>query len=182
MKKIIISLSAILGLVGIAKAQNPNASNTAQQTVQLALNNALDITFFPGNNSTGNLVTLTFNNTNDYQNGVESGPQQLRVRSNKGFSVSVATNSANFSSSNAGVFMPVGVLSVALVENNTGGLVGPGFESMAYKPLSISSSDLILGASNGGNQNFTVKYKANPVFNYPAGTYNTDVVYTATQQ
>jgi hypothetical protein len=41
---------------------------------------------------------------------------------------------------------------------------------------------MINSASKGGNQTFEVKYKATPGFAYPAGTYTTDVVYTATQE
>ena len=186
MKKIIIAVAAIIGFNGVANAQNNNASSTAQQTVQLALSNALDITFVTGNSATGNMVTLPFTTTDHYQNGVESAPQQLKVRSNKNFSVSVATTAANFTTSNTGgsnsVTMPVSVLSVAVTENNAGGTLGAGFQSMAFKPLSNSAADLIVGASNGGNQTFSVKYKATPGFTYPAGTYTTEVVYTATQQ
>ena len=44
MKKIIIAATAILGFTSASFAQS-NASGTASQTVQLALSNALEITF-----------------------------------------------------------------------------------------------------------------------------------------
>lgn len=189
MKKILIAV-AFIGLTTAAKAQtinSNNASSNAQQTVQLALSNALDITFVTASNTArGNTVTLPFTTTDDYANGVESTAQKLKVRSNKAFAVTVKTSGANFmvtdgintSTSN----MPASVLGLVVTDNNTGGQLGAGFSTSTYKALSATAANLITNANNGGDQNFTVKYKATPGFAYPAGVYTTDVVYTATQQ
>ncbi|MCB0700871.1 MAG: hypothetical protein KDC11_13515, partial [Chitinophagaceae bacterium] len=64
----------------------------------------------------------------------------------------------------------------------TGGSIANPFSNSAYATLSSSDQDLITTADRGGNQTFSVKYKATPGFAYPAGTYSVDVVYTATQE
>lgn len=184
MKKIIIIAAAFIGFTSAANAQT-NASSTAQQTVQLNLSNALEITF-NGSGATGATVALPFTTADDYANGVESGAQTLKVRSNKNFTVSVKTSGANFMVTNNGSTatssMPASVLGVMLTANNTGGQIGQGFSTSAYNSLSATAANLITNATNGGNQTFAVKYKATPGFTYPAGTYTTDVIYTATQQ
>ena len=186
MKRIIIA-AAFIGLTTAAQAQNTqNASSTATQTVQLSLSNALEISFVSTNNANGTTVTLPFTTVSHYANGVESTEQQLRVRSNKNFTVTVKTNNNNFMYSNGGTSytynMPASVLGLQITDNNTGGQLGQGFSSSSYKALSANVQNLITNASNGGNQTFSVKYKATPGFAYPAGTYTTDVIYTATQQ
>ncbi len=183
MKKIAL-FATILTCIGFAaKAQNANSS--ASQTVNLALSNAIEITFTGTGNATGADVTIPFTTVNDYANGVESSTQELKVRSNKDFTVAVKTNAANFSysgSTSPAPTMPVsGVLGIKVAANNTGGSIGANFSSSAYNTLTSSNQDLITAADRGGNQTFSVKYKATPGFAYPAGTYTVDVVYTATQ-
>ncbi len=185
MKKIIIAATAILGFASASFAQS-NASGTASQTVQLALSNALEITFTGNGSATGGTVTIPFTTVNDYANGVESAAQEIKIRSNKNFGVTVKTSTANFSVTNAGVTttstMPASVLGVKVSANATGGSIASGFSSSAYNSLSATAANLISNATYGGNQTFSVMYKATPGFAYPAGTYATDVVYTATQQ
>ena len=78
--------------------------------------------------------------------------------------------------------MPVnGVLGIMVSANGTGGSIGGSFSGSAYNTLTSANQDLITNGSRGGNQTFSVKYKATPGFAYPAGTYSVDVVYTATQ-
>ena len=185
MKKIIIAAMAAIGFATVANAQS-NASGTASQTVQIALSNALEITFTGNGSSTGGTVTIPFTTVNDYANGVESSAQEIKVRSNKNFGVTVKTSTAYFSVTNSGVTttstMPASVLGIEVTANSTGGSIASGFSSSAYNSLSATAANLINNASYGGNQTFSVKYKATPGFAYPAGTYATDVVYTATQQ
>ncbi|RYZ54008.1 MAG: hypothetical protein EOP49_06090 [Sphingobacteriales bacterium] len=187
MKKIIIIAAALVSFTTAAFAQNTqNATSTASQTVQLNLSNALEITFNSNNSGTGATVALPFTTVTDYANGVESAPQELRVRSNKNFTVTVKTSTGNFNVTTGGNTassnMPASVLGVLVAANNTGGAIGQGFSATAYNSLSATAANLITNANNGGNQTFSVKYKATPGFAYPAGTYSTDVVYTATQQ
>ena|SRR5690606_9919114 len=185
MKKFILAAASFLAITATGKAQN-TANASATQTVQLQLSNVLEIQFTANNSATGNTVTLPFTTTSDFANGVESTEQQLRVRSNKKFAVTVKTSGASFMVSNNGSTatsnMPTSVLGLALTDNQTGGQTGQGFSASSYAPLSSSAQNLITNANNGANQTFKVKYKAAPGFAYPAGTYTTDVIYTATQQ
>ena len=184
MKKIILIAASFVSF-GFAASAQTNATGTATQTVQLGLTNALEITFTGSSSATGATVALPFNNVTDYANGVESASQQLKVRSNKNFSVTVKASAANFTVTNAGVTsastMPVsGVLAVKVASNTTGGTIGTGFDG--FGNLTNTAQNMITNGEKGGNQLFSVQYKATPGFAYPAGTYATDVVYTATQQ
>ena len=185
MKKIIIIAAAFIGFTTAASAQT-NASSTAQQTVELGLSNTIDITFVGSGTATGGTVTLPFTTVTDYANGVESAAQQLKVRSNKLFNVTVAASAANFAVTNGGVTtvstMPVaGVLDLMVDANQTGGTIASGYSAYGGG-LSTAAASIISGGTNGNNQTFSVKYKATPGFAYPAGVYAVDVIYTATQQ
>ena len=186
MKKIIaIAVFASLGFA--ANAQNQaNQTSSASQTTNLVLSNAIEITFTGNGSATGADVNIPFTTVNDYANGVESDAQELKVRSNKNFSVAVKANATNFSytgNTSPAPTMPVeNVLGIKVTDNNTGGSIANPFSNSAYATLSSSDQDLITTADRGGNQTFSVKYKATPGFAYPAGTYSVDVVYTATQE
>ena len=186
MKKIIaIAVFASFGFAANAQDQ-ANQTSSASQTTNLVLSNAIEITFTGNSSATGADVTIPFTTVNDYANGVESDAQELKVRSNKNFSVAVKANAANFSytgTTSPAPTMPVsGVLAVKVTANGTGGSIANPFSSTAYATLTSANQDLITAADRGGNQTFSVKYKATPGFAYPAGTYAVDVVYTATQQ
>jgi hypothetical protein len=180
MKKIIAITSIVL--VGFA-AKAQNASSTATQTVNLNLSNAIELTFTGSGTATGAAVNLAFTTVNDYANGVESAAQQLKVRSNKAFGVTVKTNNASFTYSGTTTPAPVmpvaGTLDVKVSSNGTGGTTAGTFAG--YTDLSTTAANMISNGTYGGNQLFSVMYKATPGFAYPAGTYTVDVVYTATQ-
>ena len=121
MKKVFaIAAFAILGIS--AKAQT--VSSTATQTVNLALSNAIELTFTGSGTATGTAVTIPFTSVTDYANGVQSAAQQLKVRSNKAFGVTVKANAANFTytgSTTPAPSMPVsGVLAAKVSANGTG--------------------------------------------------------------
>ena len=79
--------------------------------------------------------------------------------------------------------MPVsGVLKLMVTANSTGGSVASPFSTSSYATLTDADQDLITSGTYGSNQLFSIQYKAEPGFTYPAGTYTTSVVYTATQQ
>ena len=180
MKKIIAI--AALAIVGYS-ANAQNASSTATQTVNLALSNAIELTFTGSGTATGSAVTLSFTTVNDYANGVQSGAQQLKVRSNKAFGVTVKTNNASFTYSGTtspAPVMPVsGVLAAKVSANSTGGTIAGTFSG--FTGLTSTAQNLISNGTYGGNQLFSVMYEATPGFAYPAGTYTVDVVYTASQ-
>lgn len=186
MKRIIaIAALATLGFSANAQTQT-NQSSSASQSVQLTMSNAIEITFTGSSSATGADVSIPFTTVNDYANGVESGAQELKVRSNKNFSVAVKASSDKFSyagTTSPAPSMPVsGVLGVLVSSNNTGGTIATPFSATGYSTLTKDNQNLISAGSRGGNQTFAVKYKATPGFAYPAGTYSVDVVYTATQQ
>ncbi len=186
MKKI-IAIAALATLGFTANAQNQaNQSSSASQTTNLVLSNAIEITFTGNSSATGADVNIPFTSVNDYANGVESSAQELKVRSNKNFTVAVKSNAANFTytgNTTPAPTMPVeNVLAVKVTANGTGGSIASPFSATNYATLKSSSQDLISAGTRGGNQTFSVKYKATPGFAYPAGTYAVDVVYTATQQ
>ncbi len=180
MKK--LSTIAAFALASIcAKAQ---VSSTATQTTNLNLTNAIEITYSCGS-SVGSTVVMFFSTVNDYASGVHSAAQELTVRSNKKFGVTVNTSSVSFAYSGSTFPKPVmpvaGVLGVRVTANTTGGSIVAPFSSSAYASLGVLPAMLLSNCSNGGDQNFEVKYEAMPGFNYPAGVYTVDVVYTATQ-
>lgn len=176
----IIAALAITTLTSYAQ----NASNSGLQTAELALTNALEISF-TGNSST---VNVEFQSLSDMLNGVETATHEIKVRSNKKFKVSVKPSSNNFTyagPSLIGTLLKVSsVMKIMVVDNNTGGSKPylaqlTGWQSFSVLGLPIT---LLNNCKAGGNQTFTVKYKATPGINCNAGTYTTEMVYTATQQ
>ncbi|MBN9482009.1 MAG: hypothetical protein BGO70_15675 [Bacteroidetes bacterium 43-93] len=162
-------------------------NSSATQKVNLNLSDAIEITYYGSGSGSGNgSVNLAFNTVNDYANGVVSWDEHYKVRSNKNFKVSVKANAANFTyvgSASPTPVMPVsGVLDLIVTSNTTGGSVASPFTlNTSWAGLSSAMQDLISNGSRGGDQMFAVKYRATPGFNYPAGNYTIDVVYTATQ-
>ena len=181
MKRIIlIATTAVLTLSAQAQTAT-NQTATAQQTVKLALSNAIAITFVDGREN-GKDVNMAFKTVNDYANGVTSQEQEILVQSNKHFNVSMKTDAHNFSYSGSITPAPVvqisKVLEMRVTENKTGG-------SLSYKDFASipsGSATIINWGSPGGNRTFKVQYKATPGFALPGGTYSANVVYTATQQ
>jgi hypothetical protein len=184
MKKSILTILILILANLAAKAQNASASGSQQ--VDLVLGNVIDITFNATGTATGTAINLPFNTTANYVNGVTSTAQSLRVRSNQPFNVTAKTTSANFTytgSYTTGTTMPVnGVLKLMVTANTTGGSIATPFSSTAYSTLSATDQNLIINGSYGNNQQFSVQYQAIPTLAYPAATYTTTVVYTATQQ
>ena len=183
MKKIILFAAAAI-LASNVSVNAQVVSSTANQNVSLALSNAIAITFVASNSATGTAVSIPFNTVADYTNGVTSSAQQIKVQSNKSFHVWANASATNFTyvgSTTPAPTMPVnGVLGIQVTNNSTGGTITSGY-SGAYGPLTTTSTAIINNGTNGGNQTFSVTYQATPGFAYPAGTYTTNVVYTATQ-
>jgi len=146
----------------VTKAQSYNSAN---QTVTLTLQNAIDINFTA---ATGN--SFTFSTTGDYQTGLtNTNAATLQVKSNRPWAVTVAAAAASFSGPSApSPAMPASVLGVRL----NGG--------SSFSSLSTTSTELTSGSR--GTSSFNIDYNANPGFSYDAGTYTLSVVYTATQQ
>ncbi len=77
--------------------------------------------------------------------------------------------------------MVYNTLSTMVTANSTGGTVPLPFSTSSYYNLTSVAANIITNGNNGADQRFSVKYKADPGFSFPAGTYTVDVVYTATQ-
>jgi hypothetical protein len=181
MKKIVAIL--FISLCSIAAyAQSPNSSAT--QTTNLNLNDAIEIAFTSTVSNTGSVVNMAFSTVNDYANGVESAQYQIRVRSNRKFDVEVEASSDYFTY--AGTTSPApqmkvkDVLDMRILSNNTGGQINGGYHQ--YKHINGDNDHRILNdCDRGGNQTFNIQYRAQPGFSFPAGTYTTNIIFTATQ-
>lgn len=180
MKKILLFTAVLVLLAAAVRAQNP--SSTATQTTNLNLTDAIELTFVANNSATGVAVNFAFNTVNDYANGLESAPIQMRVRSNKMFNLSVKSNNPYFTytgTTSPAPQMYVGsVLYFKMTQNNTGGW---SWVNNRYDYIDHLDWTFLYYGVNGGDQNFTIVYRATPGFAFPAGTYTTDVIYTATQ-
>ncbi|MEZ5018399.1 MAG: hypothetical protein R2800_15165 [Flavipsychrobacter sp.] len=178
------TIAALLVFIS-STALAQSTSSSAGQNIILTLTDAIEFSFINTGNSVGNDVTLPFSNVNAYANGVESTAQELKVRSNKGFTVTVKTTATNFSYNGSATPVPVmpilQVLGLQVTANGTGGNIAAPFANSSYNTLSSTSQNLINYGHRGGNQTFSIKYKATPGFAYPAGTYTAEIVYTATQ-
>lgn len=159
-----------------------NLSSAATQTTNLNLTDAIELTYVANNSATGATVNFSFNTVNDYANGLESAPIQMRVRSNKGFNLSVKSNTAYFSytgTTSPAPQMYVGsVLYFKMTQNNTGGW---SWVNNRYDYIDQYNWTFLYYGVNGGDQNFTIVYRVTPGFAFPAGQYTADVIYTATQ-
>lgn len=183
MKKILL-LITVLAVSNTAAVAQSNELSTATQSANLVMSNAIDVTFNSNGASEGDVVNLAFNNVNDYANGVESTPIELKVRSNKKFHVWAKASSNRFSYSgpeSQDPKMKVNKLQIKVVSNNTGGSVPNGVNNK-YSNMSKSNKKLINNGTAGGDNTFAIQYKANPGYEFPAGTYSVDIIYTATQQ
>ena len=167
MKKLLLSLVAIVGLTIAANAQS-TATDSKNENITVELKDAVELTLT--SNANGN--AFLFDNVDEYENGLTNlNASTLKVRSNKAWKIDVKANSANFTGGDATTPMPASVLSVGIGNQN-------------FLPLSTTAQDLKTGPRGtntvAGNF-FNVDYKANPGFNYSAGVYVMNVVYTLTQ-
>lgn len=180
-KKFLSILSILCVLATFAKGQS---STTETEQVDVNLVNVIVLKFTATGTNTGSAVNLPISNLTDYANGVESSVQQLTASSTKNFAITVKANAANFTytgSYTSGTTMPVnGKLKLRVTANATGGSIASPFS--AYSTLTSTNQNLITAATLGQNKTFSVQYQATPGFGYPAGTYTTQIVYTATQQ
>lgn len=183
MKKFTLILAFLAGAALAAHAQN-NEVTSATQSTNLIMSNAIDITFNSNGTNVGDAVNLAFEDINDYANGVESSPIELKVRSNKKFHVWAKAGSSRFSyngTTSTDPRMSVNKLAIKVVNNSTGGTV-PSAVNNKYSNMSTSNKKLINNGTAGGANTFAIQYKANPGYEFPAGTYTVNIIYTATQQ
>lgn len=179
----IIFVIAFFCCASVTTLQAQNSSASASQTIQLILYPTIDLKFTNTNTATGATVNMAFSNNAAYRSGVISGTQELQIRSNKNFKISVQADASNFaySGNQNETTMPVNnTLFMAVTNNSTGGSVASAFNN-SYNSLSSSSQELILNGHLGDDQKMVLAYKAKPDMSYPAGVYSVGVIYTATQ-
>lgn len=182
MKKVIIIALALTGINFTSNAQNAqNQTASAAQSTQLALSNAIAITFMDNGTKQGNDVNLVFSSVSDYANGVESDEQKIKVQSNKNFNVTIKSDAQNFTYSGSTSPSPVAriadILKMKVTSNQTGGSLSYN----NYASIPSGTATIINWGSPGGNRTFSIKYKATPGFALPAGTYTANIIYTAVQ-
>lgn len=163
--------TALLSALAIVLFATANAQNSQTQTVTLNLTNKIDITFVSGDGGS----VFEFDATSKFEKGlVNISAAELNVKSNRPWKVQVAALEDYFSfnggsGTNQNNKMPASKLGVKL--------------STSSSFISLSSTAKDLTSSNvRGSNNFTIDYEANPGFEFDAGQYQLDVVYTATQQ
>jgi len=175
---------ALMGILLCSAASYAQQSSNSSQTVSMGVSSTIELAFTGSGNVTGATVNLNFNTVNDYANGVTSSNQELKVTSNRNYTVAVKTSSATFSytgTTSPAPAMPVGILGMMIASNATGGSIVSPFSATAYNALTNSNQMLLNTCTAGNAKLFAVKYKATPDFAYPAGTYTVDVLFTATQ-
>ena len=167
-----------------ATAQSSTNSGATQNTT-LQMAELVSADFFDnGGNGGSSTVELPLGGANTLEEGVESPEIEVILRCTTDFDLSVKASATNFTyagSSTQNTTMPVeDVLAIVITENNTGGNVSNGMTQ--YKSISGSQGKTAISAGKRGETSFKFKYKATPGFNYAAGTYTTDIVYTLTKK
>ncbi|MBZ0098286.1 MAG: hypothetical protein K8F30_04340 [Taibaiella sp.] len=177
-------LLTLAGFCHVSKAQSLNGNST--QAARLNLAEVVSANLFSSGNGNGGPpanVELPLGGTNAMAEGIESPEITVTLQCTTDFDVSVSSSSENFEYSGPSTLntvMPVSdVLSIAITNNATGGSIGNGFSQ--FQPIDVQGKQVI-SAGQRGVRTFGFKYKAQPGFNFPAGTYTTDIVYTISKK
>jgi hypothetical protein len=182
MKRFITIL--LTGLIASTAIAQKGTNATASQPTTFALSDVIEIVFADVNATTGNTVFMPFNTSRDFKNGVTFTDQELRVRANTAFKVSLKYDLSTFhyiGEEKVSADLLQDALGVMVTKNNTGGQVVAPFNSSDYATIQSSDRDLLINGLSGGNQRFAVKYKCAPKQTLPVGNYFINVVYTATK-
>jgi len=162
MKRVVLLISIMIAANASFGQVQPKAS--ISHNVAMNLTNAIEITFTRGQN-----VSFAFTTATQYQSGIaNTNAATIRVRSNKRFNITVKSANTHFASSSATPMPVSGVLAVRVSTSST------------YLNLSTSNINLITN-QNRGIRSYNLAYRATPGFNYDAGTYTANIIYTATQ-
>ncbi|MBL7720102.1 MAG: hypothetical protein JNL72_14795 [Flavipsychrobacter sp.] len=156
----------------------------ASQSASMALSDVIEIIFTETGSVEGSTVFMPFTSSQDFKNGVTVRDQELRVRANTAFKVSLKYDMNTFTYVGNEKVSPdllKDALGVKVTQNNTGGQVAAPFSQADYAPIATADRDLVVNGESGGNQRFAVKYKCAPKKALPVGSYFVNVVYTATK-
>ncbi|MBC9912617.1 hypothetical protein [Chitinophaga varians] len=199
MKKLLLSAAfAIAALAGYAQSGSaPVSPNSSSQTpapqccgvatdhsvvlVSLELCNVIEIC------PPLDIMCAKFDSKEDYNCGEEledffgHKSANFTVSSNRNFNVTIKSSSPNFlyvGSGTGNTVMPCSILKYNLSSNGTG---GTNATPMAWNPLTVAAAPLINNGVHGVDKPFSVKFKADPGWDFAAGTYGLGVILTATQ-
>jgi hypothetical protein len=174
---LLLTLAVLANVVAVAQTSQNSA---ASQSVELALSNAIELTF-PNGNAT---QTASINTIGDLLNGVELPDTEVKVRSNKPFKVDVASSSNTFTYVGSALLAPLlnatSAIRVKVSNNETGGTTA-GIGWLFLNSLGTTPVTVLNNCDPGDDQTFSVRYKMIPGLTLPAGTYTIDMVLTATQ-
>ena len=205
MKRILFAAIAVCGFTA-ANAQDAGAlghydpkpitklqSDISKIGVTLLLDNVICMT--PGRTS----GTAHFRSVDDYKKGQQVSEDgrsyrdrlfDFKVSSNRNFNVTVQPESPYFSGKGgygaeaASANMPVSVLSWKLAHNGTGGAAATNatdWNPFGWQDNKPVVAQVINGGKRGYEKEFALDMKANPGFDYNGGTYDVNVLVTATQ-
>jgi hypothetical protein len=165
MKTAILSLLTFVLFSTAANAQ----ANVDNHNVSMVLTNVITLSITTGD------VSINLASVSDYTNGVaSSSPTTLSVSSNKSYTITAyASSAATVSGDLTGTAGDIPLAKLTLKEG-----------ANAYVPISANSGSpttVLATHAAGGSQSTNVTYFANPGFGYAAGTYTTNITYTATQ-
>lgn len=195
MKKLLLSAAfAIAALAGYAQSgsapiSDPNsnsdrhrgASDCATVLVSLCLENVIEIC------PPIDVMVAKFDDKDDYNCGEEltdffgHHTSNFTVTSNRNFNVTIKSSSPNFLYIGPGggnTTMPCSILKYNLASNGTGGTNATPF---TWNPLTVATAPLINNGVHGLFKPFSLKFKADPGWDFAAGSYNLGVILTATQ-
>lgn len=165
-----------------AKAQSSGGGSG--QDSRLSLVEVVSASLFASDSSNTSSINIPIGGINALADGTESHEIDVTLQSTSDYDVSVSSSSEYFTyngtASNPTPMLVKDVLSIKITGNNTGGAVSNGFTQ--YQPIDGSLNQLIIATGLSGSRTFSFKYMAQPGFNYPAGTYTTDIVYTITKK
>lgn len=191
MKKIVLTAAIAIAALTSAKAQinsTVNATLVLQELLEFEPQNLFNASALP---SQAGLAI--FNDFGDYNSGVDLsevpnnespapsvGAFEFRVRASNGYKVTARAASANFNGSLGGDNdMPCSVLKIssatpAWTVNSATATVN------TINALSTSPAVFVAHANGHDWQNFGADINANPGYGYNGGTYNMNIVFTAT--
>lgn len=180
-------LLAFVSIWATEEAVAQNANSGAVQKANLNLSEVVGVSLPDdggGNGSGGSAVEMPISSMNGLSEGIESPALKIKLQSTTPFDISISASSNTFiysGSSSFGTTMNVAdVLAVMITQNATGGSVAGGFGQ--YKSVTGTIKQPIITSGQPGERSFEFKYKAIPGFEYPAGTYTTDIIYTITKR
>lgn len=164
-----------------------NAGGSASQNVDLALADVVGTGFgggSGGSGSSGGTVSFPISGTSALSEGLESADIQVTMQCNTAYDVNVSASASTFTytgPSTFGTTMQVkDVLQFMVTDNQTGGNISSDYDQ--YQPIDGTNAKVAIGSGQPGVHTFSFKYKAQPGFNYPAGTYTTDIIFTVVKK